>query len=88
MPDKNELCSMPILRGYYTHPSMGSSLARKHQMEVNSKVIHELDNKYRQRLLFLARRMIGNAETAEEVVQDAFHIINNKLSDFRGDSDI
>jgi RNA polymerase sigma-70 factor, ECF subfamily len=57
-------------------------------MEVNSKVINELDNKYRQRLFFLARRMIGNAETAEEVVQDAFHIINNKHSDFRGDSDI
>ena len=57
-------------------------------MEVNPKVINELNNTYRQRLLFLARRMIGNAETAEEVVQDAFHIINNKLSDFRGDSHI
>lgn len=57
-------------------------------MEENSKVIIELDNIYRQRLLSLAKRMIGNVETAEEVVQDAFHIIHNKHSDFRGDSDI
>jgi len=57
-------------------------------MEVNSKVITDLYKTYQQRLFFLAKRMTGNVETAEEVVQDAFHIIHNKLSDFRGDSDI
>ena len=57
-------------------------------MHIDSTVIKELDEKYRQRLFTLARRMLGDVETAEEVVQDSFHIIFTKISDFRGDSDV
>ncbi len=57
-------------------------------MELDSLKIVELNGKYRYRLIALSKRMLGDEDTAEEVVQDALLIVYKKFSDFRGDSDI
>ncbi len=57
-------------------------------MGICQETIDELQDKYGSRLLALSKRMVGNGETAEEIVQDTFLIIHKKLSGFRGDSEI
>lgn len=55
---------------------------------MEAKLLSDLDQKYRGRLFSLAKRMLGDHETAEEVVQDAFLIVSNKYKDFRGESEV
>jgi RNA polymerase sigma-70 factor (ECF subfamily) len=45
-----------------------------------------LVSKYEQQMYALARRIVGSAEDAEDVVQDAFSSVVQNLQGFRGDS--
>ena len=48
----------------------------------------ELVAKHNQRVYVLARRMLGNAEDAEDVHQEAFLLAWRKLKKFRGDCEV
>jgi RNA polymerase sigma-70 factor, ECF subfamily len=57
-------------------------------MENSSINIEKIIKQYKRRLFNLAFQMIGDIHTAEEVLQDAFLIIHQKIDEFRGESDI
>jgi len=70
------------------HGMMNVFHSDRGDMKTRNQDFDELVKTYRPRLYGLARRMIGDDETAEEIVQDAFLIVHRKLQDFRGDSSL
>ncbi len=52
----------------------------------NESAYNVLARKYRQRIYWQARRMVGNHEDADEVAQIVLITIYNKLKDFKGNS--
>lgn len=50
--------------------------------------IKQIIKEYNERLFILAVRMVGDEMIAEEILQDAYMIIQSKISDFRGDSTV
>jgi RNA polymerase sigma-70 factor (ECF subfamily) len=58
------------------------------QMDGSSYKVEEIARQHRQRLLHLAHRMVGDADTAEDIVQDALLIVHKKIHEFRGEADV
>ena len=54
----------------------------------NPDAFDELVRKHNQRVYVLARRMLGNAEDAEDVHQEAFLLAWRNLKRFRGDCEV
>jgi len=50
--------------------------------------INNLINKYGKKVFNLAYRIIGNIDDAEDITQETFIIVHNKIDTFKGDSQI
>lgn len=57
-------------------------------MDSGSYETERIVRQHRQRLLDLAHRMVGDAGVAEDIVQDAFLIVHQKIHEFRGEADV
>jgi RNA polymerase sigma factor (sigma-70 family) len=54
----------------------------------DNKSFNELVNRYKERIYWTARRVVGTHEDADDVVQDVFVKMYDGLKDFRGESNL
>ena len=63
-------------------------LKKLHSPETRHTAFSEIVNQYSEKLYWTVRHIVGTHEDADDVIQETFIKVWNKLDDFRGDSKI